>query len=60
MPYAAFTFSSSAGAYGSFTASTISVSGTAAVHIDEALGASPSNGYVATSWNEVEPNAPLN
>jgi len=51
-PYAAFTFSGSAGAFGSFIANTITISGGAAVHYDEALDTS-GNGYVVSAWNEI-------
>jgi len=52
MPYADFTFSGSAGASGSFTANTVTITGGAAVHYDEGLKAS-SNGYVVARWDEI-------
>jgi len=54
-PYAAFTFSGSAGACGSFTANSVTISGGAGVHYDEGLNAA-SGDYVVASWNEVDPN----
>jgi hypothetical protein len=51
-PEAAFTFSGSAGASGSFTGSTVTISGGASVHYDEGL-ASAGQGYVVASWNEL-------
>jgi hypothetical protein len=51
-PHAAFTFSGSAGACGSFVANTVTVSGGAAVHYDESLAGS-GRGYVVQSWNEI-------
>jgi hypothetical protein len=59
MPYAALSLSGTAGLYGSFTANSITVNGSSAVHIDEALGATPGNGYVVLNWNELAPNASL-
>jgi len=50
-PDAAFTYSGSASASGSFTASTILLSGGAGVHYDEAL-ANAGKGWVVMSWNE--------
>jgi len=58
MPNSALTLSGSTVAYGSFSASSIVVNGTT-IHIDEALGGSPANGYVVISWNELAPNASL-
>jgi len=52
-PYAAFTFSGSAGAYGSFSANTISVNGGASIHYDEDLTPGKATGYVVASWNEL-------
>jgi len=49
-PHAAFSFSGSAGAFGSFIAEKITISGGANVHYDEALNGS---GYVVASWNEI-------
>ena len=50
-PEAAFTFSGSAGASGSFTGNTVTISGGAAVHYDEGLS-NAGQGYVVMSWNE--------
>ena len=50
-PDAAFTYSGSANASGSFTGNTILISGGAAVHYDEAL-ANAGKGWVVMSWNE--------
>jgi hypothetical protein len=50
-PSADFTFSGGAGAFGSFTAKTILISGSGGVHYDEALGRSTD--YVIASWNEL-------
>lgn len=50
-PFADFTDSGSADAFGSFTAKTITISGGGNVHYDEALGAAAGT-YVAT-WNEL-------
>ena len=53
-PYDQFTFSGSAGAFGSFSANNVVISGGAAVHYDQHLGGSPTIAeYVATSWNEI-------
>jgi hypothetical protein len=49
-PEAALTIGGNAGAFGSFSANTIDVKGTAAVHYDEGLA--PNAGYVAITWNE--------
>ncbi len=54
-PYAAFTFSGSAGACGAFVANTVTISGGAAVHYDESL-AKTGQGYVVLSWNEIPAN----
>jgi len=51
-PYAAFTFSGSAGARGSFTANNVTISGGASVHYDESLGGQ-GNEYVVASWIEI-------
>jgi hypothetical protein len=51
-PEDAFTFSGSAGASGSFTGSTVTISGGAGVHYDEGL-AGAGQGYVVASWNEL-------
>ena len=50
-PSADFTFSGSAGAFGSFTANTVTVSGGAHIAYDKALNAD--GRYVANSWNEI-------
>ena len=52
MPYADFTFSGSAGASGSFTAKTVTISGGAGVHYDEGLNAG-SKKYVVARWDEI-------
>jgi hypothetical protein len=52
-PYDNFTFSGSAGAMGSFSANTVTISGGAAVHYDESLGSSTDPQYIASSWNEI-------
>ena len=53
-PYDQFTFSGSAGAFGSFTANNVIISGGASVHYDESLGGTASNPeYVVSSWNEI-------
>jgi hypothetical protein len=51
-PEAAFTFSGGAGAAGSFTANTVTISGSGGVHYDTSLGGN-GQGYVITSWNEL-------
>jgi hypothetical protein len=51
-PQAAFTFNGTSGASGSFTANTISMSGSAGVHYDEALGR-PTGPYTIISWAEL-------
>ena len=48
-----FTFSGSAGAMGSFSANTVTISGGAAVHYDENLGGGTDPQYVVSSWNEI-------
>jgi hypothetical protein len=50
-PEANFTFNGGSGAYGQFTASTITVSGSGGVHYDQALGSS--GAIIAASWNEL-------
>ncbi len=50
-PDAAFSFVGNADAFGSFTGSSISMSGGASVHYDEAL-VNNSKNYVVISWNE--------
>jgi hypothetical protein len=50
-PHADLSFSGGSGAFGSFTAGSISVNGTGGVHYDEGL-AGPEN-YVVASWNEL-------
>ena len=50
-PSADFSFSGSAGAFGSFTANTVTVSGGAHVAYDKGLNAD--GRYVANSWNEI-------
>ncbi len=50
-PSADFRFSGSAGAFGSFTANTVTVSGGAHVGYDKGLNAG--GRYVANSWNEI-------
>ena len=50
-PSADFSFSGSAGAFGSFTANTIKVSGGAHIAYDKGLNAG--GRYVANSWNEI-------
>ena len=52
-PYDNFTFSGSAGAMGSFSANTVTISGGAAVHYDENLGGGTDPQYVVSSWNEI-------
>jgi hypothetical protein len=50
-PSADFRFSGTAGAFGSFTANTVTVSGTAHIAYDKGLNAG--GRYVANSWNEI-------
>lgn len=50
-PSADFSFSGSAGAFGSFTANTVTVSGGAHIAYDKGLNAI--GRYVANSWNEI-------
>jgi len=50
-PSADFSFSGSAGAFGSFTANTLKISGGAHVAYDKSLNAK--GRYVANSWNEI-------
>jgi hypothetical protein len=52
-PYDQFTFSGSAGAFGSFSANNVVISGGASVHYDEDLGGGGDPLYVASSWNEI-------
>jgi hypothetical protein len=52
-PEADFKFSGTSDAYGSFTANTITVAGTANIHYDEALSAA--GPILIASWNEVNP-----
>jgi hypothetical protein len=53
-PYDQFTFSGGAGAFGSFTANNVIISGGASVHYDEHLDGSPSDPeYLISSWNEI-------
>jgi hypothetical protein len=52
-PYDQFTFSGSAGAMGSFSANTVTISGGAAVHYDESLGGGVDPEYIVSSWNEI-------
>jgi hypothetical protein len=51
-PNANFSFSGGAGAVGQFTGNTVSISGGASVHYDEAL-AKAVKGWTVTSWNEI-------
>ena len=51
-PQAAFTFSGGQGAAGSFVANTMTLSGSAGVHYDEALG-NPGVDYSVISWEEL-------
>jgi hypothetical protein len=51
-PQAAFTFSGGAGGSGSFVANTVTISGSAGVHYDEALGR-PTAPYSIMSWEEL-------
>jgi hypothetical protein len=51
-PYSDFTFSGGAGASGSFTANTITISGSAGVHFDEG-STGGHRGYLVASWNEL-------
>ena len=52
-PYDQFTFSGSAGAFGSFSANNVVISGGASVHYDESLSAGSDAQYIASSWNEL-------
>jgi len=52
-PYDNFTFSGSAGAFGSFTANNVTISGGASVHYDEQLSGGGEASYVVSSWNEI-------
>jgi hypothetical protein len=51
-PSAAFTFSGGEGASGSFVAGSMTLSGSAGVHYDEALGR-PAAPYSVASWEEL-------
>lgn len=51
-PNSDFKFSGISGASGSFTANTVTVTGTAGVHYDESLS-SAFKGYIVSSWNEL-------
>ena len=51
-PNVNFTFAGGAGAVGSFTGNTVSISGNASIHYDENL-AKATKGYIVTSWNEL-------
>jgi hypothetical protein len=53
-PEAAFTFSGGAGAYGSYTAASITISGGSSVHYDTSIGRPQF--YMAGSWNEITAN----
>jgi hypothetical protein len=50
-PYAAFTFSGTAGGFGAFSANTISISDGAHIAFDESLYTGGE--YVVASWNEL-------
>jgi hypothetical protein len=52
-PYDQFTFSGGAGAFGSFSANNVVISGGASVHYDESLGGGGEPQYIASSWNEI-------
>jgi len=52
-PYDNFTFSGSAGAFGSFTGNNVTISGGASVHYDEHLSGGSSAEYIASTWNEI-------
>ena len=52
-PYDQFTFSGSAGAFGSFSANNVVISGGASVHYDEHLSGGIDPQYIASSWNEI-------
>jgi len=52
-PYDNFTFSGGAGAFGSFSANNVTISGGASVHYDEALSGGYDPQYVASTWNEM-------
>jgi hypothetical protein len=51
-PNANFTFSGNAGAVGSFTGNTVTITGGAGIHYDENLSKA-FKGYLVTSWNEI-------
>jgi len=50
-PDADFTFSGGSGAAGSFTAKTVTISGSAGVHYD--MGLAGKRGYIVSGWNEM-------
>jgi len=50
-PYAAFSFSGAAGAFGSFSANSISINNNSHVAFDESLNATGE--YIVASWNEL-------
>jgi hypothetical protein len=52
-PYDNFTLSGSAGAYGSFTANNVTISGGASVHYDEQLSGGGTAEYRIVAWNEI-------
>jgi hypothetical protein len=52
-PYDNFVFSGGAGAFGSFTANNITISGGAAIHYDQSLSGGGQPQYIASSWNEI-------
>ena len=53
-PYDQFTFSGAAGAFGSFSANNVIISGGAALHYDEHLGGTASDPeYIVFAWNEI-------
>ena len=51
-PYAAFTFSGTAGGFGAFSANTITIGSGAHLAFDESLNAAKGE-YVLASWNEL-------
>jgi hypothetical protein len=52
-PNANFTFSGSAGAFGSFSANTVNISGGAHIAYDESLNGGVNPQYIVSSWNEI-------
>ena len=52
-PYDQFTFSGAAGAFGSFSANNVVITGGASVHYDEHLSGAVDPQYIASSWNEI-------